>query len=273
MRYVILFITIVSLTISNILCAEECSCKKDGKPSNPKYECCGDEEFNPEWTTGGSFQFALHSGVISQVNNTLNRIPNVNITLNTVRLGYTSYKKSKCCNNNLQQDAATASEGNVRLSAQLSKLQIWGAPSITKKYDLGDGDYLSLEFTAGVVLSSNFSIGTKMGERRDTCDAGLNYLYGNLGASCRITASAEGTAKACYTCSALGSSTNPCVICADFSIVPAALSITVSANANIGTKDSKGSLPTGAVSMSRLVYSAVLKVGSFSARYEYTIME
>jgi len=40
---------------------------------------------------------------------------------------------------------------------------------------------------------------------------------------------------------------------------------------DIGTKDSKGSLPTGAVSMSRLVYSAVLKVGSFSARYE--IME
>ena len=37
------------------------------------------------------------------------------------------------------------------------------------------------------------------------------------------------------------------------------------------TLDSKGSLPTGAVSMSRLVYSAVLKVGSFSARYE--IME
>jgi len=42
---------------------------------------------------------------------------------------------------------------------------------------------------------------------------------------------------------------------------------------DIGTKDSKGSLPTGAVSMSRLGHSAVLKVGSFSARYEYTIME
>lgn len=264
-----ILVLLLYLIIPYFAFAESCNCKDHGKPNNPKNQCCGEKEYDPKWSTGGNFQFSLHSGVINQVNNTLNRIPNVNISLNTVRLGYTSYKKSKCCNSELKDSGATASEGNVSMSATIANIPIYAVPSQTKKYELGEGDYISVEFQCGAYLTSNFSMGVKMGERYDQCDPGLNYLYGNLNSTSTIGVSATALAKACVYCDFLD-----CDLClADFTITPATLSINVRASADIGTKDVKGSLPAGAVSLSRLVYSASLKIYNYTFGYSYTIID
>lgn len=264
-----LAILLCMLSASIMLFAEPCSCKEHGKPNNPKNKCCGEEEYDPNWRRGGIFNFSLHSGVINQVNNTLNKIPNINISVNTVSLSETSFKKSICCDGIFKENGISASESNVRMTADIANIPIYKILSVEKKFYLGDGDYINVEFGAGAYLKSNFSLGGMMGKRCDECDAGLNYLYANFNTMAIIAVEATATAKACAYCDFWD-----CTICLpNFSITPAALSVRMNASADVGNKDRKGVLSAGAFSLSKLVYSASLKIYDYSFSYSYVIID
>ena len=80
--------------------------------------------------------------------------------------------------------------------------------------------------------------------------------------------SATALAKACVYCDFFD-----CDLClADFTITPATLSINVRASADVGTKDTKGSFPSGAVSLPGVVYSASSKIYNYTLGYSYTII-
>lgn len=265
----IMMIVIVSAIYAISAVSEECNCESYGKPSDPRNECCNEHEYNPNWRRGGALQFSLNSGIINQVNNTLNKIPNVNIAINAAKLSTVSYRKNYCCGDRFLEDGIKASEGSVLLSANINNVPIYAAPSISKKYDLSDGDYFQVKFQAGAYLKSNFSMGGRMGQRWDSCNQSLNYLYGGFAASATIGVEGTAEANACLHCDFID-----CDICfGDFSITPGALSIMVVANADVGNKDTYNILSGNAFSVSRLVYTASLKIYNYTFSYSYPIID
>ncbi|TWI69730.1 carboxypeptidase family protein [Pseudoduganella lurida] len=194
---------------------------KNGTPVD-KY----DSSWRDDATVGASAN--LPDGLKDALENGLNRIPGVNITLSEVKLS-ASGKAKDCC------DPATGNsvplgkkEGKaaIELGVSLRRVQIWPLPPtmIDRRWDVtvfGEIIEVRILFLAGVFITSDLKFAGEGGVRLDACGT-ENCAFGGLGAEVNAALSAEVAAQGCFDSTATQQYCSPTI---DAKITPVALSI------------------------------------------------
>ena len=239
---------------------DDCAACEAGNPASTGMECCDDEEFDPNWKGIGVTQsFSADPALVGKINNAVNLIPGVNITLTSAKGSVSGDKKDCCESDELQADGIGYAEGSLTVSGALKDLTIFGPPTISKKYDFTVVE-VDIDFNVGAKLSSDLSVGGIGGSRWDNC-GGDSCNYGSFSVS--VSPSVAVTLEI-IACVETWFSSKKCV---DIEATPATISVSLSGSITSGDKDTCLGSVSGDVNLSGIQYSATFRVAEYEVSY------
>lgn len=251
----------------------ECACKVGYGPTAGK-ECCGGtedgEEYKDVWEKTGGAQFTISAEFKNKAGEVLNKIPGVNVTIDTATAEGSIYEKDCCKEKPVTEKGVNAKEGRGTLSASLKNITIWGTPAINKKYSVGTNVEADITFSAGVYFDADFAMSGHFGNREDTCESSKTYSYGGLDGSFGMALRASAEAKGCIKCDLGIFTCNTCINA--LSIKPAELALTFTAGVSTGDKDNNTGFTGPVLKIGSLVYKAGISVLGLDFSYEYEII-
>jgi len=124
-----------------------------------------------EWGTHtGAVTFELNSALLGKVNNAINRIPNVSITLDELAASYSKEKRVFCCNDAVEKEEIKNTKTFSAGATIGNDIPIWALPS--QEFGAGDDEW-GYDFTleAGLLLKpGSISFGIIQEDITNQCD-------------------------------------------------------------------------------------------------------
>ena len=238
--------------------------EKNPNPSTPGYECCGEEEYDPQWKGMGiAHSFTADPALVGKINTAVNLIPLVTVNLDSVK-GTVSGDKRDCCKlNSLQSDGVGYAQGSLTVKGNLKDLTIFGPPTVTRKYDFTVVE-VDIQFNVGAKLTADLSVDGTGGSRWDNCsDESCNYGSFNVNTSLSVDATIQVIA-----CVETWFTSKRCV---DIEATPATISISLTGSITSGDKDTCLGGVQGTVNLSNIKYSAIFRVSEYEISYSRDI--
>jgi len=214
-----------------------------------------------EWDTAITFE--LPPGWKEKIQDAVNKIPGVDITLSEAYGFYSSEKKDCCDNETLSEDGERWREVGVTLSADIDDIPIWGPPPIEEEFEIWGVLRADVTIDAGLRVVGGFSVTGKGGKRWDDCDD-EECLYASLECDVDVGIGPKFEVDVCYE-TAWGEHENCFSITAE-----AIVSVNISGSAGYNSKTSCDEGLYGDIDLGNIVFTGKLKIGDtigFQASY------
>jgi hypothetical protein len=223
-------------------------------------------KFREDSTFGA--EVTLPRGVVDKANQALHFIPGLGgVNFKEATVGFSGQAKD-CCDKNTGKIDYGIKEGSlsVSLSADIKGLTLWGPPSISKEFDFGIA-VAQIDFAAGVVFDSNFSLSAEGGLRKNECK-NETCAFGQLSGS--ATGTLKATVEGIFCIETWWTSK----VCGGLTITPASISISVSAALTYNKPECNSGFG-GNITIGKVVFKAKFAVGVPGAAelsFEYEIL-
>jgi hypothetical protein len=237
----------------------------DGKACDPKDKCVKDAKCQSgsckgtpvdtkTWKDNASIaaDATVPSSLLSPLNSLLSSI-GIPVAFKEARVGAKGRTKD-CCNKDtgVQTDGVKEGSAQVTLTAELSKVPLFGLPTISREFDFGVA-IIQVDFQVGVELTTSLRINGEAGIRSDDCKP-ETCGFGELNASLDPELALKVEAIACLE--TLWTSKG----CAGLSIVPASIRLSLRVGASYNKPDCSSGLK-GVFSLGRIVFRATFEIG------------
>jgi hypothetical protein len=237
----------------------------DGKACDPKDKCVKDAKCQSgsckgtpvdtkTWKDNASIaaDATVPSGLLSPLNSLLSSI-GIPVAFKEARVGAKGRTKD-CCNKDtgVQTDGVKEGSAQVTLTAELSKVPLFGLPTISREFDFGVA-IIQVDFQVGVELTTSLRINGEAGIRSDDCKP-ETCGFGELNASLDPELALKVEAIACLE--TLWTSKG----CAGLSIVPASIRLSLRVGASYNKPDCSSGLK-GVFTLGRIVFRATFEIG------------
>lgn len=124
-----------------------------------------------EWGSSTAVTFTLDNGFKTKINNAINKIPGVNVTLESVTGSVANQERVFCCNDGVEKKEIKNTK-SFSLGAEIAnEINIWGLPETT--YTAGDSSLgFDFKLKAGLGLQpGNISFSVEQEKLTSQCDA------------------------------------------------------------------------------------------------------
>jgi hypothetical protein len=148
--------------------------------------CTGDRIDTSSWTDDLSLQVdaRLPSNILSKINGVVQAIPGLGgVSFKEARVGFVGRAKN-CCSDTegVKELGLKEGLGTFQLTAEVSKIPVWGTPTISREIDFGIV-IVSVDFQVGVIFATNIRLNAQGGLRRNACTESENCGFGEINAS------------------------------------------------------------------------------------------
>ena len=231
--------------------------------STPLPSCIDEVTWKDGLPGDGSFMVTVPPEILGKVERTINSIPNVNVTLDSLTFGLKNKERDCCQGNSKISDGESYREANAKLSAKLVGITLWGPPNITREIDLSI-IIATIEFDVGIKLDSDFSVSGVAGLRQDECDSeSCNYGSVNIGASISTKLTFE--IIACFDSIFFEKK------CADIVTTPANISVGLTGMVGVNDRENCDRGPYGLARVEDIVWSVEFSVAGQGAKFDFKI--
>lgn len=239
----------------------------DDPPPNDKCKYCENGEVKEKdtgaWYNDDSLSASveLPSGVKNRIQDAINKLPNVNVTLKETKVSATGRMKD-CCDptsGGFKEKGLKEAEGKFEVSAALRNLKLWpapGAPSIHVQQDVtafGQIFEVQVVLDAGVFFEADFIVEALGGLRENQC-LPEQCLFGSLTANVDFALLARAQALGCFD------STLTNEYCAELSLTPAKISSGITGGVTQNIPSCSSGLD-GTFGIKPIVFSVEIKLG------------
>ena len=198
-----------------------------------------------------------------KVQDVINRIPGVNISINEVGAEFTARYRDCCSKGILKEHGEESYEGTGILSAEIVDATIWGPPTISHEFDFGFA-VIDVDFEVGVKLNADFSVSGTLGLRKNDCEVNETCGYGSLDASTTLTPSVSIEAIVCTE--TLWTTRR----CAGIDITPASIEISISGSLRYNSSSACDGFE-GEVKLLKIEFVANATCNGVGLQYRYVI--
>jgi hypothetical protein len=217
-----------------------------------------------DWKNPASVVHAFAPYIRQKVQDALNRIPGVNVTLTEVQAEYAENHRDCCSHGTLNFDGEGKGEGTGTLSANIDDVTLWGPPRISRPFNFGFA-VIRVDFDAGVKLSADFSASGTIGNRYNYCKEEF-CPYGSLGVDVTWTCDAGVEAILCAKTRWTSEK------CAGIDITLASVEVQISGNLRCNSGESCDGC-TGDLTFMKIEFVATFKCNGVGVEFRYTIDE
>lgn len=239
----------------------------DDPPQDDKCKFCENgvvkDKDTGDWLNDDSFgaSIVLPDTVKNKIQNAINKLPNVNITLKETKISAVGRVKDCCVpdTGNFIDKGLKEGEGKFEVSAALKNIKLWpapGTPSIHVQEDLtafGQIVEVQVVLDAGVFFDTDFVVEALGGKRINECK-GDDCSYGSLTANIDLALFAQAQALACFD------STVTNEYCGESNITPANISTGVTGGVTYNIPECNSGID-GTFGIKPVVFSVNIKLG------------